>query len=169
MLMGLSVAAWSRDGLTPVQGFACAVASLATDAFFVPLALRLGRDAHRPLWIPRASDWRGARARYPTLTALSWDLPYSFVGASCIVALLWGWVSAAVAIAYALHVAVDYPTHHGEWAVRPFYPFSKRAFSGSSSAWEWPLRKMAIAWGLLALAVVGSVYLRPQLEAFYNR
>lgn len=163
VLVGLCVAAWSRDGLTPSHGLACAAAALATDAFFVPLALTLGRDARRTLWIPRDADWRGARERYPKLTALGWDLPYSLVGAGVVCSALWSWAGAAIAVAYASHVVIDYPTHHGEWSVKPFYPFSQRAFAGMNSAWEWPVRKMAFAWAALALVLGLSLYARLRL------
>lgn len=158
-LMGTCIAAATPEGLTWRSAAMYAAASLAPDLFFVPLGLALGRANRRLLWIPRAADWMGCRARYPRATALSWDAPYSILGASLAMLALGAW-SWWLALAYGLHIAVDYPTHHGEWAVRPLFPFSKRQWQGFSSAWEWPLPAMALAWAVLGLLLVLLVALR---------
>jgi len=157
-LMGLSIAASAPGGLTWESGLACGVASIAPDLIFVPLGVALGRHHRRPLWVPRAADWQGARARYPRATALSWDLPYSLLGAAVVVSSLAWWLGGAVALAYALHLAIDYPTHTGEWAVRPLYPFSSWPLPGGVSAWEWPLAAMAASWAVLTALLLLLVY-----------
>lgn len=149
VLAGLCVAAASQQGLTLKQTLLCVGASLGPDAFFVPLAVVLGRDAKRPFWIPWNQDWQGARERYPRLVAVSWDVPYSLLGAAAVTCVLAWSLGGAVAVAYASHIALDYPTHVGEWSVMPLYPFSRRALPGVSSAWEWPLHRLWKAWALM--------------------
>ena len=135
-------------------------ASIAPDLFFVPLGAMLGRESRRAFWIPRTIDWNGCRARHPLATVLSWDLPYSLLGTSLAMAALSAWHGAALAAAYGLHIAVDYATHRGEWAVRPFAPFSTRSVQGFASAWEWPLSSMARAWGVLGALLAVLVVAR---------
>ena len=98
---------------------------------------------------PESADWNDCRARHPLATVLSWDVPYSLLGTSVAMAALTTWQGPGIAAAYRLHIAVDYATHHGEWAVRPLFPLSNRSLQGFSSAWEWPVASMARAWGVL--------------------
>ena len=158
--MGLCLAAASPTGMSTHSAAAYVTASLAPDFFFLPLAFVLGRENKRRFWIPRNADWEGARARHPRATALSWDAPYSLLGAALVIGLLAKWAGVGLAIAYGLHIAVDYPTHSGEWSVRPWYPFSKRPLQGVSSAWEWPMAAMARAWGVWALVLVTVIVVR---------
>jgi hypothetical protein len=147
VLMGGILAAHSPTGLTPSSFLLYGAMSLAPDLWFVPLGLKLGRDRGRRWWIPRAADWQGARARYPLWVALSWDLPYSLL-ANLLVAAVAG--APWLLLPYWLHIVVDYGTHTGEWANRPFFPLSACALPARTSAWEWPLRRMAVAWAVLA-------------------
>lgn len=147
--MGCCIATVSSEGLTWRSALMYGAASIAPDLFFVPLGAMLGRERKRAFWIPRTVDWNGCRTRHPLATVLSWDLPYSLLGTSLAMAALSAWHGAALAAAYGLHIAVDYATHCGEWAVRPFAPFSKRSVEGFASAWEWPLSSMARAWAVL--------------------
>ena len=160
VLVGLSIAAASPEGLTLRSGIVCGVLALAPDFFLVPLALVLWRRYEQTLWIPQASDWAGARPRYPCLSAWSWNAPYSILG----VVVVCGGVEASLgwpaALAYFSHVAIDYPTHRGESALRPFFPLSSVEVQGCSDAWRWPLRKMVIAWCALAIILVAAITLR---------
>jgi len=88
------------------------------------------------------------------------------LGAALVIGLLAKWAGVGLAIAYGLHIAVDYPTHSGEWSVRPWYPFSKRPLQGVSSAWEWPMAAMARAWGVWALVLVTVPRPAPLLTRF---
>jgi membrane-bound metal-dependent hydrolase YbcI (DUF457 family) len=160
VLMGCCIAAASQGGLTWHSAIAYGAMSLAPDLFFVPLGVMLGREHHRTLWIPRAADWIGTRERRPLATVLSWDAPYSILGTIAVSLAIAKLLGLGLAIAYALHIVIDYPTHAGEWAVRPAFPFSKRTFQGFANAWEWPLAKMAGAWGVLAVILCVIVFVR---------
>ena len=167
VIMGAIVASQSPGGLTPTSFAVAAGLSLAPDVCFFPLAFKLGRERGRRLWIPRAEDWRGARERHRVWVALSWDLPYSLVAnvvLAVVTALIGGSRALFVLSPFLLHIAVDYATHDGEWANRPFFPFSRWQVPARASAWEWPLARQARAWlalgGALIVAVVTRAILR---------
>jgi membrane-bound metal-dependent hydrolase YbcI (DUF457 family) len=126
--------------------------SFLPDLFQIPLYLRLGRERGRKLWIPADADWRGYRS---SRWALWWEIPHSILFAVLVVApivLLLGLTPLAI-VAYLLHIIVDIPTHRGEWAVRPFFPF-KYKVQGFTDAWRWSWGKMAVAWVALALMLL---------------
>ena len=142
---------FNKNKLTQIWAM---VFSFLPDLGQIPFYIFLGYKNTRPFFFPLNSDWEGARALYPFLTAL-WDIPHSFLFALIIIlpiVILFKLPKIAF-LAYLLHLIIDIPTHAGEWAVKPFYPFNF-LIGGFTDAWAWPLWLMALCWIILISAII---------------
>lgn len=117
--------------------------------------LLVGHEQGRPFWIPHNSDWSGVREAHPIWSAM-WEVPHSAVFWLLIVVPLVAWLKCPkmAIVSYFSHIVLDLPTHAGEWAVKPFYPFSF-VVNGFTNAWAWPFAYMLLSWVALLLIVVG--------------
>lgn len=118
--------------------------------FVYPL---LGHENARPYWIPPNSDWIGVRETHPVWSVL-WEVPHSALFWVLVVVplVLWLRLPRVAVLAYLSHILLDLPTHTGEWAIKPFYPFDYM-FEGFTDAWAWPLHYMAVLWVVLGLLI----------------
>ncbi|MCX6721214.1 MAG: hypothetical protein NT026_01270 [Candidatus Staskawiczbacteria bacterium] len=128
--------------------------SFLPDLGQIPFYIFLGWKNARPFFFPLNSDWNGARALYPFLTAL-WDIPHSFFFAFLIILpiILFFKLPKISFFAYLLHLIIDIPTHSGEWAVKPFYPINY-TFGGATNAWALPIWAMIIFWIIFLLIII---------------
>lgn len=133
--------------------------SLLPDFFLIPFYIFLGYVNKRPFLIPYNSDWDGIRNLYPFLNSLQ-EIGHSFLFAFLIILpiILYFKLSKTAFYAYLIHIAIDLPTHTGEWAVKPFYPFNY-SFYGFTDAWSWPIIYMAISWLILIIMIFIINYL----------
>ncbi len=127
--------------------------SFLPDLSSIPMYLYLGYIKMRPFWIPYNSDWNGLRESNPLRSSL-WDIPHSLFFAVLIILpiVLYFKLPKIVFFAYLLHIFIDIFTHTGEWAVKPFYPFSYK-IEGFTNAWFWPLWAMALSWLILIVLI----------------
>jgi membrane-bound metal-dependent hydrolase YbcI (DUF457 family) len=128
--------------------------SLLPDLSLVPFFIYLGYINKRMFFIPHNSDWEGIRNLYPVLNSIQ-EIGHSFLFAFLIILpiiILFKLPKIAFG-GYLLHLFVDLPTHTGEWAVKPFYPFNY-SVEGFTDAWSWPLYAMVISWIILSIAIV---------------
>jgi membrane-bound metal-dependent hydrolase YbcI (DUF457 family) len=111
----------------------------------------LGHEKGRPWWFPHNADWVGAYAAHPFWAAI-WEIPHSlfFLAFVIVPLVLWlDWPKIAI-VSYLSHILLDLPTHTGEWAERPFYPFGITV-QGFTDAWAWPLSYWLVSWVVLLL------------------
>lgn len=107
----------------------------------------------RPFLIPLNSDWNGFRSASPILSAL-WEIPHSFFFALLIILpiILILKLPRIAFWAYCSHIFTDLFTHAGEWAVKPFFPFSYE-FNGFTNAWAWTLTSMTFLWVIILVSL----------------
>lgn len=108
---------------------------------------------NRPFLIPFNSDWNGFRSASPMLTAL-WEIPHSFFFALIIILpiILILKLPKTAFWAYCSHIFTDLFTHAGEWAVKPFFPFSYE-FNGFTNAWAWNFSSMTFLWVMILASI----------------
>jgi len=160
ILMGCIIATQTGSGITAFSGVTIGLASILPDLYFIPMAVKLGREHKRKFWIPHSRDWNDCHTKYPCWTAVSWDAPYSIFAtilACTIIALIPHPLSWAWAVGYGLHVIVDYFTHSGEWANMPFFPLSRWKVPGLVSAWDWGLSNTILSWAVLGIILAALV------------
>ena len=128
--------------------------SVLPDFFQLPFYFFLGYINKRPFLIPHNSDWEGVRNLYPVLDFIQ-AMGHSFLFALLIILpiVLILKLPKLAFWAYIVHLLIDLPTHTGEWAVKPFYPFNY-SVNGFTDAWSWPLWTMAISWIILIAVII---------------
>lgn len=160
LLIGLILASLLRCNRK--KTFLIMLFSIIPDLFQIPLYLYVGYENARFLWIPLSVDWIGFRLVHPILSLL-WEIPHSFFFAMLVGSLVVFVfkLPKEVFLAYVLHLVIDIFTHSGEWALKPFYPFSY-VINGFTDVWAWPLYAIIISWILLSLILIGlKIYFPP--------
>jgi len=135
-------------------GFFAMLFSFLPDLSQIPFYIYLGLENARPFLFPKNGDWNNARAIHPFLTAL-WEAPHSFFFAFLIIlpVIIFFKIPKIAFFAYLLHLIIDIPTHAGEWAVKPFYPFNF-VINGFTNAWSWPALSFFSSWLILSLIII---------------
>ncbi|HCC59736.1 MAG: hypothetical protein A2402_02630 [Candidatus Staskawiczbacteria bacterium RIFOXYC1_FULL_37_43] len=140
--------------------------SFLPDLGQLPFYLVLGYENARPFLFPYNSDWMGARATHPFLTAM-WDIPHSFIFLFLIIlpVILFFKIPKIAFFAYGLHLLIDIPAHAGEWAIKLFYPLNF-TMSGITDAWAWPIWGMALSWIILIIIIFALKFLKINGKSF---
>jgi len=102
--------------------------SIAPDIPQIFLYLLLGYRNKRKFLFPKAIDWdEFSNSKWSAL----FFLPHT-VYAWALASLIFGPIAS---IAYGVHLLVDWPSHTGEWELRPFYPASQ-SLPGLFDGWK---------------------------------
>jgi len=127
--------------------------SFLPDLSLIPFYLVLGLENSRAFLLPYNQDWLGASVVHPFLTSL-YFLQHSFLFSLIIILplIFYFKLPKTAFLGYFLHIAIDIPTHTGEWAIKIFYPFNY-AINGFTDAWAWPLYYMFLSWAMLLVVI----------------
>lgn len=128
--------------------------SVLPDLPLIPFYIFLGYINKRAFLIPHNSDWIGATKLYPILNSF-YEISHSLFFLLLIILplVIYFKLPKMAFFAYLIHIAVDLPTHTGEWAIKLFYPFNY-SFNGFTNSWAWPIYIMAISWLFLAIIII---------------
>lgn len=128
--------------------------SFLPDLSQIPFYIVLGYENARPFLFPYNSDWSGAKNLHPFLTTL-WEIPHSFFFALLVILpiILYFKLPKIAFFAYLLHLAIDIPTHAGEWQIKPFYPLNY-VVNGLTDAWAWPILILIVSWSILIFIIL---------------
>jgi len=142
------------------------VFSFLPDLGQIPFYLVLGYENARPFLFPYNSDWIGARATHPILTAM-WDIPHSLFFLLLIIlpVIIFFKIPKIAFFAYGLHLLIDIPTHTGEWAIKPLYPLNF-TMPGITDAWAWPVFAMLLTWIILGLIIFSLKFIKTSDKSF---
>ncbi|HSL24095.1 MAG TPA: metal-dependent hydrolase [Vicinamibacterales bacterium] len=160
VLRGARKGTRAGDSQRRIRWWGAALAGAAPDLLFaIPLAVQrmLGLGTPPPAVSPGPDIWRADGPPMPQYLLEAYDRYYvkshSLVLLACACAILWAsgrrrWLW--LAVPYALHIALDVPTHE-RFQTQPFWPL-----------WSW--RMQGLAWGdprifFPNLAVLTGVYL----------
>jgi membrane-bound metal-dependent hydrolase YbcI (DUF457 family) len=130
--------------------------SILADIPFIPYYLILGYENRRQFFIPLNSDWIGASISHPFLDLFLREIFHSFVFTFLVIfPLVWLFkLPKGVFLVYLIHLLIDIPTHSGEWAIKPFYPFSNYSINGFTDAWSWPIKYMITSWIIILMIII---------------
>ncbi len=128
--------------------------SFLPDIIHSVLYFYVGFISGRPFFIPHASDWVGLRDTSIAAVLFN-DIPHSlfFLLLVIVPIVLYFKLTKIAIVGYLSHILFDIVSHTGEWASKPFYPFSL-TISGLADVWVWPIFSLSLLWIYIILCSI---------------